>query len=111
MARTFSVTVTDDGGTPPMMASATFDITAVERPNQAPTGVMITNTETTIQNPATLAVSATASDPDTGDMLTYTWSAAANGGGNAGTFSPATGAPASPGRRRPSWWAKRTRSP
>ena len=87
VARTFNVMVTDSG-TPPQMASTTFAITAVERPNQAPTGVMITNTETTIQNPATLTVSATASDPDTGTMLTYTWSASAGGG----TFDSATGA-------------------
>ena len=53
---------------------------------------MITNTEEVISNPDTLALTATASDPDTGDTLTYTWSAAANGGGPSGTFSPATGA-------------------
>ena len=87
VARTFNVMVTDSG-TPPQMASTTFAITAVELANRAPTGVMITNTETTIQNPATLTVSATASDPDTGDMLTYTWSASAGGG----TFDSATGA-------------------
>ena len=86
-ARMFSVTVTDSG-TPAMMASVTFPITATERPNQAPTGVMITNTELTITNPNTLTVAAQASDPDTGDMLTYTWSSSASGD----TFDPATGA-------------------
>ena len=87
VARTFNVMVTDSG-TPPQMASTTFAITAAELANRAPTGVMITNTETTIQNPATLTVSATASDPDTGDMLTYTWSVPIGGG----TFDSATGA-------------------
>ena len=87
--RMFTVEVTDSG-TPPQTASTTFAITAAELANRAPTGVMITNTEATIQNPATLVLSATASDPDTGDTLTYTWSAAASGDG--GTFSPATGA-------------------
>ena len=80
--RMFTAEVTDSGD-PPQMASVTFAITAAERPNQAPTGVMITNTEATIQNPATLVVSATASDPDTGDTLTYTWSVPAD----SGTFS------------------------
>ena len=87
VARTFNVTVTDSG-TPPQTASTTFAITAAELANRAPTGVMITNTDATIQNPATLVLSATASDPDTGTTLTYTWSASADGG----TFSPATGA-------------------
>ena len=80
--RIFTLRVTDSG-TPPMSATRGVNITAMELPNRAPTGVMITNTETTIQNPATLVVTATASDPDTGDMLTYTWSASADGG----TFS------------------------
>ena len=40
---------------------------------------------TTITNPNTLGVFATAEDPDDGDTLTYTWA----GGG---TFDPPTGA-------------------
>ena len=91
MERMFTVEVTDTGS-PAETASATFAITAAELPNRAPTSAMITNTEEVISNPDTLALTATASDPDTGDTLTYTWSAAANGGGPSGTFSPATGA-------------------
>ena len=92
MARTFSVTVTDDGATP-LMTTGTFDITAMELDNRAPIGATLTvaGGATMVTNPATLGVSAAATDPDTGDMLTYTWSAAANGGGDGGTFSPATG--------------------
>ena len=90
--RMFTVEVTDTGTTP-MTASATFAITAAERPNQAPTGVMITNTDAGIFNPNTLALTATATDPDTDDTLTYTWSATATSGATGGTFSPsATGA-------------------
>ena len=89
--RMFTVRITDNGN-PPMRATRAFNITAMELANRAPTGVMITSTPATINNPATLALTATASDPDTGDTLTYTWSAAANSGGDSGTFSPATGA-------------------
>ena len=41
VARTFSFTVTDSG-TPPMMVTGTFDITATELANRAPTGATIT---------------------------------------------------------------------
>ena len=75
--RMFTVEVTDSG-TPPQMASVTFAITAAERPNQAPT-VTITTTAVMIANPRTLDVTAEATDPDTGDMLTYTWSSDASG--------------------------------
>ena len=87
MARTFSVTGTDDGGTPPMMASATFDITAVERPNQAPTGATITGA-TTLVAPATVTLEATAMDADTGTTLTYAWVVTTADGG---TIAPTTG--------------------
>ena len=89
VARTFSVTVTDSG-TPPMTATRTFAITAAELPNRAPTGATLTvaGSATSVTNPGTLGLSASATDPDTGDTLTYTWSSSATGG----SFSPATGA-------------------
>ena len=89
VARTFSVTVTDSA-TPPMMTTGTFDITAMELANRAPTGATITVAAgaTSVTNPNTLGLSASATDPDTGDMLTYTWSSSATGD----SFSPATGA-------------------
>ena len=88
VARTFSVTVTDDGGTPPMSASATFDITAVERPNQAPTGATIDGANA-LTAPNTITLMASATDPDTGTTLTYTWAVTTADGG---TIAPLTGA-------------------
>ena len=88
VARTFSFTITDSG-TPPMMVTGTFDITAMELANRAPTGATITaaGSATSVTNPDTLGLSAAATDPDTGTTLTYTWSSDATGG----SFSPATG--------------------
>ena len=79
VARTFTVRVTDGIGTPPVNVDTEVTITAVERPNQAPTDAAITIADgaTSVTNPATLGLTAAATDPDTGDMLTYTWSAAA----------------------------------
>ena len=87
--RMFTVRVTDNG-TPPMSATRAFNITAMELPNRAPTGATLTvaGSATMVTNPGTLGVSAAATDPDTGDTLTYTWSSSATGG----SFSPATGA-------------------
>ena len=79
MARTFSVTVTDSDATTPMMASTTFVITAVELPNRAPTGVTIT-AAAMLTYPDTIELVAAATDPDTGDTLTYSWSAGTEGG-------------------------------
>ena len=89
VAREFTVTVSDSATTP-MTATVTFSITAVELDNRAPTGASITlaGGVTSVTNPATLGVSASATDPDTGDMLTYTWSSSATGD----TFAPTTGA-------------------
>ena len=71
MARTFSVTITDDGS-PPMSATRSFDITATELRNRAPTSATITvAAAVTISN--TLVLEAAGVDPDTGDTLTYTW--------------------------------------
>ena len=100
VARTFTVRVTDGIGTPPMNVDTEVTITAEELPNRPPTGASITiaGGATMVTNPSTLGVSATASDPDTGDTLTYTWSSNATGD----SFSPPRPAPASPGRRRPS---------
>ena len=90
VVRTFSVTVTDDGGTPPMSASTTFDITAVERPNQAPTGATIT-AAAALTAPDTITLEATAMDADTGTTLTYAWAVTTADGG---TIAPTTGASA-----------------
>ena len=90
VARTFTVMVTDNAGSPPVNADTEFTITAMELPNRAPTGASITIADgaTMVTNPNTLGVSASATDPDTGDVLTYTWSSNATGD----SFSPATGA-------------------
>ena len=73
-----------------MRATRAFNITAMELPNRAPTGATLTvaGSATSVTNPGTLGLSAAATDPDTGDTLTYTWSSSATGG----SFSPATGA-------------------
>ena len=86
--RTFSLTVTDSG-TPSMSATRGVNIMAVELPNRAPTGVTLTvaGSATSVTNPDTLGLSASATDPDTGDTLTYTWSSSATGD----SFDPATG--------------------
>ena len=91
--RMFTVTVTDDG-IPPMSDTRDFSLTVNELPNRAPTAATLTvaGGATMVTNPATLGLTAAATDPDTGDVLTYTWSAAANGGGDGGSFVPATGA-------------------
>ena len=85
-ARTFTVAITDDGATP-MTTNGMFTITAVELLNRPPTGAAIT-ADASVTNPNDLPLAAEATDPDTGDMLTYTWSSSATGG----SFSPATGA-------------------
>ena len=85
-ARTFTVAITDDGATP-MTTNGMFTITAVELLNRAPTGAAIT-ADASVTNPNDLPLAAEATDPDTGDMLTYTWSSTATGD----SFSPATGA-------------------
>ena len=87
VVRMFTAEVTDSG-TPAQTASVTFAITAAELPNRAPTGASITSAATPVTNPATPTVTAAATDPDTGDVLTYTWSSDATGD----SFSPATGA-------------------
>ena len=63
-ARTFSVTVTDSATTP-MMTTGTFDITAMELANRAPTGATLTvaGSATSVTNPDTLGLSAAATDP------------------------------------------------
>ena len=86
VVRQFGVTVTDDG-TPPRMVVSAFNITAVELLNRPPTGAAIT-ADASVTNPNDLPLAAEATDPDTGDMLTYTWSSTATGD----SFSPATGA-------------------
>ena len=94
VARTFSFTVTDSG-TPPMMATGTFDITATELANRAPTGATIT-AATMLTYPDTISLEATATDPDTGDTLTYSWNAGTEGGsiidvvGGTATYEPPT---------------------
>ena len=94
VARTFSFTVTDSG-TPPMMATGTFDITATELANRAPTGATITAAPM-LTYPDTISLEATASDPDTGDTLTYSWNAGTEGGsiidvvGATATYQPPT---------------------
>ena len=57
--------------------------------NEAPGSAAITIADgaTMVTNPATLGVSATATDPDAGTTLTYTWSSDATGD----SFAPATG--------------------
>ena len=85
-ARTFTVAITDDGATP-MTTNGMFTITAVELLNRPPTGAAIT-ADASVTNPNDLPLAAEATDPDTGDMLTYTWSSSATGD----SFSPATGA-------------------
>ena len=85
VARTFTVSVTDSATTP-LMATRTFTITAMELDNRAPTGATITG-GTTVTSPATLGLSAAATDPDTGTTLIYTWSSDATGD----SFDPATG--------------------
>ena len=89
-ARTFTVMVTDNVGTPPVNVNTEFTITADELPNRPPTGATLTvaGGVTSVTNPSTLDLTAAATDPDTGDMLTYTWSSSASGD----TFDPATGA-------------------
>ena len=86
--RTFTVTATDSG-TPPEVGTLDFIITATEADNRDPTAADITtqNGVTRITNPATLVVSATATDLDNDDLI-YTWSVLEGGG----TFDPATGA-------------------
>ena len=90
VARTFTVMVTDGIGTPPANVDTAFTITAMELANRAPTGASITIADgaTMVTNPATLDLTAAATDPDTGDTLTYAWSSSATGG----SFTPATGA-------------------
>ncbi len=85
--RMFTVTVTDSG-TPPMRATGAFNIIAMELPNRAPTGAVIT-AATTVTVPNTLTLEAAATDPDTGDVLTYTWAITTTDGG---TIAPMTGA-------------------
>ena len=62
-----------------MSATRAFNITAMELANRAPTGATLTvaGSATSVTNPGTLGMSAAATDPDTGDMLTYTWSSSA----------------------------------
>ena len=94
VARTFSFTVTDSG-TPPMMVTGTFDITATELANRAPTGATIT-AAAMLTYPDTISLEATATDPDTGDTLTYAWNAGTEGGsiidvvGGTATYEPPT---------------------
>ncbi len=85
VARSFTLTVTDSG-TPSASTSVDFTITATELANRAPTGAAIT-AAATVTAPNTLTLEAAATDPDTGDVLTYTWSSSASGD----TFDPATG--------------------
>ena len=85
VARTFSFTVTDSG-TPPIVVTGTFDITATELANRAPTGATITGA-TMLTYPDTITLEAAATDADTGTTLTYTWSSDATGD----SFDPATG--------------------
>ena len=67
-------------------ASITVRVTDV---NEAPGSAAITIADgaTMVTNPATLGVSATATDPDAGTTLTYTWSSGATGD----SFAPTTG--------------------
>ena len=80
VARTFSFTVTDSGTTP-IMVTGTFDITAMELANRAPTGATIT-AAAMLTYPDTISLEATATDPDTGDTLTYAWSLPSTEGGS-----------------------------
>ena len=98
VVRQFGITVTDDG-TPPRMVVSAFNITADELPNRDPAGAAITVTgdATSVTNPNSLSLSAEATDPDTGDMLTYAWTSSATGdsfsGGGMGastTWTPPT---------------------
>ena len=92
VARTFSFTVTDSG-TPPIVVTGTFDITATELANRAPTGATIT-AAAMLTYPDTIELTAAATDPDTGDTLTYAWSASIEGGsiidvvGTTATYEP-----------------------
>ena len=90
--RTFTVTATDNGATPEV-GTLEFTITATELANRNPTAAAIATVGgvTTITNPDTLEVSATAEDLD-GETLTYAWSSSVTGDGDSGTFAPATGA-------------------
>ncbi len=85
--RAFTVNVTDNIGTTPTSVSTDFTITAAELANRAPTGAAIT-AATTVTVPNTLTLLAAATDPDTGDMLTYTWAITTEGG----SIAPMTGA-------------------
>ena len=78
-----------------MMADGSFDITATERPNQAPTGATITGA-TTLVAPNTVTLEATAMDADTGTTLTYAWAITTDEGGTitltgaSATYTPPT---------------------
>ena len=94
-ARTFTLSIADDGS-PMMSITRSFTITAMELDNRAPTGAAIT-ADASVTNPNSLPLSAEATDPDTGDMLTYAWSSDATGdsfsGGGMGastTWTPPT---------------------
>ena len=87
VARTFTVMVTDNIGTTPTNVSRDFTITAEELPNRAPTGATITG-PTAVSDEGTIALVASANDPDTGDVLEYSWSIPTADGG---TIAPLTG--------------------
>ena len=83
----YTLTVRAIAGSEMTDASITVRVTNV---NEAPINAAITiaGSATSVTNPATLGVSATAADPDAGTTLIYTWSSDATGD----SFSPATGA-------------------
>ena len=73
---TLTLTVTDGGG---LTTTADVDVTVSATPNQAPTA-SAAGTPTTVAGGGAVALDGTASDPDTGDTLTYAWSS--DGGGS-----------------------------
>ena len=83
--RSFTVTVTDTGS-PPLVFSTFFVITATELANRAPTVASITASSPVTAGTQNTVTANSATDEDS-DTLTYTWSSSAT----ADTFSPATG--------------------
>ena len=82
VARNFTVIATDDGN-PVKTDTLSFTITAGETTNRVPT-VIISSSQDTVENPHSVTLSASVSDPDTGDAFTYAWSSS-----DAGVFDTA----------------------